>query len=174
MKGDEMWAWAEDHGEPFPDHEGRLQYRCAATLRDGTELPCVLLARRERQVDLFLRREADTRGRPDRRDVMSTFVTAGNRVNDYDIAGLAPSAFAIPYELLRQVKGETSMSWTQFQIEMNDGKRFHFGTTWIMEFFDLPAGYSTERMKRVISAPLGAPRPDDTIYRERLFFTCYV
>ena len=66
------------------------------------------------------------------------------------------------------------MSWTQFQIEMHDGKRFHFGTTFLMEFFQIPDGYGVEDMAHVLSAPPLSPRPEGFIHRERPFFTCHV
>jgi hypothetical protein len=66
------------------------------------------------------------------------------------------------------------MGWTQFQVEMRDGSKFNFGTTFLVEFFALPEGYGVADMLRVIPSERLAPRPAGHIYRERPFFTCFV
>jgi hypothetical protein len=81
--------------------------------------------------------------------IVKTFVAAGNRVNSYDIAKVVPSRYAIPLELLRQIHGETTMAWTGFVFEMTDGRCFAFGTTFLMEFFDLPEGYAFTDVRKV-------------------------
>lgn len=39
---------------------------------------------------------------------------------------------------LKQIHGETVMSWTAFVVEMTDGRRFSYGSSFRFEFFDLP------------------------------------
>jgi hypothetical protein len=53
--------------------------------------------------------------------------------------------------ILKQIHGETVMSWTAFVVEMKDGTMYSFGTTFCFEFFDLPQGYSYTDIRRVHS-----------------------
>ena len=117
---------------------GGPAYRCSAVLKDGLHLPCVLLTSVESVVNLALQRFEETRAdgllpgakqkfghRMRYADIVETFVTSGNRVNSYDIARLEKSRFAIPLARMREVHGETSMSWTQFAAVMHDGGSSH-------------------------------------------------
>ena len=125
------------------------------------------------------------------RDMLGHFVTKGNRVNAYDIKHPTASRFAIPLSVLKQIQGETIMSWTGFVLEMTDGREFAFGTPFLMAFFDLPGGYGFDNVKRVINhSYLGedgrvrAIRDDiDTwrnsfsrcvVYREKPYFDCFL
>jgi hypothetical protein len=54
--------------------------------------------------------------------VLETFVAAGSRVADYEIARIEVSRFAWPLATLRQIHGETAMGWTAFVAAMNDGR----------------------------------------------------
>src|SRR5260221_10973746 len=74
--------------------------------------------------------------------IVEHFLVSGNRVNDYDIARVEPSKYAIPTELLKQIGGETTMTWTGFVFEMPDGKFIPFGTTFLVAFFDIPDEYT--------------------------------
>jgi hypothetical protein len=163
-------------------HQGPA-YRCAAYLNDGLYLPCVVIASRKAATDLAVRRFDETRvstlgafrlgrRRAGRgyREVVSTFVASGNRVNGYDIARLEKSRFAIPLARLAEVHGETSMSWTQFTAVMRDGREYSFGTTFLMEFFAMPEGYSGDDIVAVVSHKRG----EGELFRERPFFTCRV
>jgi hypothetical protein len=66
------------------------------------------------------------------------------------------------------------MSWTEFYAIMKDGKEFRFGTTFLIEFFDLPQGYMAADIEKIIPATRGAIPRQERIYREKPFFTCYV
>src|SRR5262249_49845780 len=151
---------------------------CAAYLKDGLYLPCVLLCAEQPIVDLALRRFDETR--TDARqgltypDLVRTFVAGGNCINLYDVAKVEPSPYAIPVARLREIRGETTMSWTQFTVRMRDGKEFTFGTSFLREFFDMPAGYAPSDIEQIIPALPGTPRHSGTIYRERPFFECFV
>lgn len=185
--------------EPFPDSHYGDGYRCSAYLNDGTFLPCVVIRKNKQYVDLAcLRFEEEKKGRGvfcDKkkayRDIVKSFVTSGNTVNDYDIASVEKSRFAIPISLLDEIEGETAMGWTGFVLEMDDGTLFSFGTSFHVEFFDLPDGYSFESVKTVhnhsyigksgvlVSIKRGLSRLNDDydfskVYRARPFFVCYI
>jgi hypothetical protein len=167
--------------EPIQDLAGGIAYRCAANLNDSLHLPCVLVASRAGWLQLARRRLQET---PSSRhivgfplwrsrlydDIFETFVTSGNRVNSYDIASLEESPYALSTACLHEIKGETSMSWTQFVGVMRDGKEVSFGTTYHTEFFNMPHGYAASDV--VAIRPHERLSPD--IFRERPFFTCFV
>ncbi len=181
MKEVDLAAYASDHLERIEAPDGGPGYRCAATLVDGTFLPCVLLASADSVTDLALRRLDESREdaklpEQQRRwghgfeypNIVRTFVAAGNRVAPDLIAELEPSRYAIPLARLRETHGETSMSWTQFVGVMKDGAEFGFGTTFLMEFFDMPEGYRGDDIIEIRSHQRADP-----IHRERWYFTCY-
>jgi hypothetical protein len=157
-------AWVKKHSEPVPALGGGNAYRCAAYLKDGLYLPCVLVAGKKGWIALAKQRLAEDKS------VIETFVASGNRVNGYDIERLEPSRYAVRAALLRQVPGETSMSWTQFVGVMRDGREFAFATTYYNEFFTMPEGYTAEDLVSVRAHDRG----NTQWYRERPFFTCYV
>ena len=185
--------------EPLPDSVYGPGYRCSAYLRDGTFLPCVMLRQVAPLTALALRRfEEEKQGKGIFRSggndayqkIVEHFILAGNHVNNHDIVRVETSRFAIPIELLRQVEGETTMSWTGFVLEMNDGKRFSYGTTFLAEFFSLPDGYEFRDAVRIYNhayvSPDGsvkqlvrgmAAQPLDyepsRVLRERPYFTCH-
>ncbi len=182
MDEGEIREFARSGIEAISGPYGGSAYRCAAILNDGLLLPCVLLAGVESVVGLALRRFEETRDGaqlPESRrrfghgmqysDIVRHFVASGNQVNSYDIARLEKSPYAIPLSRLREVEGETRMSWTQFTAVMRDGREFAFGTTFLTEFFQMPEGYSGEDVERIISHKGGEP-----IHRERPYFTCFV
>ena len=176
----EIIRFVQQHIEPLPDVPPYgLRYRVSATLVDGTALPCVVIESAERYVDLAIKRFEDTRKSSDLymgyRAIVASFVTQGNTVNDYDIRELAPSPFAIPLARIREIKGETSMSWTAFTAAMSDGAEFRFGTTFLTEFFDMPPGYTATDIAKITPAVRGTrPAPGETYLREKPFFTCYI
>lgn len=61
-------SYAMGHIEPTPDLAGVPAYRCAAHLKDGLYLPCVLLRASNPQIDLTLRRFAETAADEERRE----------------------------------------------------------------------------------------------------------
>jgi hypothetical protein len=81
---------------------------------------------------------------------LAAFVVYGNKINDYDVQSASPSRYAPPIALLKQIHGETCMGWTGWVFEMKDGKYFSYGTNSIMEFFDLPDGYSFDDVARAV------------------------
>lgn len=73
---------------------------------------------------------------------------------------------------------------------MKDGKLFAYGSSFSMEFFDLPEGYSFDDVARVhnhsrlskdgilVSLRRGSRPPEGYVpgdlFRERVFFECYI
>ena len=187
-----------DKVEPLDDSVYGPRYRCSLTLKDGTFLPCAIIHSKQRLLDLAKRRmKEETKGRGIFRarsdsyeQMLSTFVTGGNRVNDYDVKSAAVSKYAVPLSLLSQIHGETTMGWTGWVFRMNDGRLFSYGTTFLMEFFQLPDDYSFSDVNEVINHSFvdsngalatltrGGMLPEaylvDSIFRERIFFSCAV
>lgn len=183
--------------EEFPDSNFGPGYRCSAYLTDGTFLPCVMLRSSVSTIQLALRRfEEEKKGRGvfgnkgGYERIVKTFVAGGNRVNSYDISRVEPSRYAIPRALLRQIHGETTMSWTGFVFEMNDGRMFSFGTTFSAEFFSLPELYGfadiktvhnhsyvskTGELKSLREGYTETPNDYDysSVFREKPYFICY-
>jgi len=186
-----------DTVEPLEDSIYGAKYRCALTLKDGTELPCAILQSKSKLVDLAKRRIKEEQsgkgcigGADPYGQIVSVFVTGGNRINDYDVVDAAPSRFAPPLALLKQIHGETTMAWTGWVFEMNDGRMFPYGSSFSMEFFQLPDGYSFSDIAKVhnhsfLSAAgelrtleQGGMPPDDydrdNLFHERVYFTCAI
>lgn len=183
--------------EPFEDSFYGSRYRCSLTLKDGTYLPCAVLQSKQKLVELAKRRireEMDGTGGLGGADpygqIVSSFVTKGNRINDYDVISATPSPFAIPLELLHQIHGETTMAWTGWVFEMSDGSKFSYGSSFSMEFFQLPESYSfcdvskvhnhsyVGKSGKLLQLPQGGFLPDDykdvPVLRERVYFTCAI
>ncbi len=175
--------------EPVNDLTGSASYRCAAYLNDGLYLPCVVLAQADPWTDLAFRRFKQTSKEPtvwsvlsssplvptkEYRDIVKHFTTGGNRVNHFDVERLEESPYAIARERLAEIRGETSMAWTQFTVEMSDGSKHQFGTTFLTEFFQMPDGYVSKDIVKIHPHPQLAPRAEGVVYRERPFFTCFL
>ena len=75
------------------------------------------------------------------RSVLSRVAAVANGVNSSNVATVGRSKYALPMELLNQIKSETSMGWTGWVFEMSDGKLFSFGTAHSLAFFELPDGF---------------------------------
>ncbi|HXA47617.1 MAG TPA: hypothetical protein VNW52_08305 [Burkholderiaceae bacterium] len=175
-------------------------YRCSAYLVDGTYLPCVVLRKSEPIAQLALKRfEQEKKGKgifgssrsaDAYEKIVKHFVTSGNRLSNYDIANLEPSKYAIPLTLLSKIEGETTMGWTGFVLEMRDGKALPFGTSFGMEFFNIPENYTFEdvvavhnhsyvsslgEIKPLTEGMSAQPTEYDTsvVCRERPYFVCY-
>lgn len=183
--------------EPLPDSIYGNGYRCSVYLIDETFLPCVMLRHSAPLVALAKKRFEDERrgkgifGSGNGYDtIVKSFVGSGNRLSDYDIAKVEPSKYAIPVSLLRQIEGETAMSWTGFVLEMNDGSLVPFGTSFLADFFNMPEPYTFSNVVRVhnhsyvskggqlASLKQGmAEQPADydvsKVHRERQYFLCY-
>ena len=181
--------------EPIEDAIYGPRYRCSLTLNDGTFLPCAVLQSRERLLELAKRRikeEMSGKGAlamPDPYgEIVRSFVTHGNRINDYEVSSASESKHAIPLALLSQIHGETLMGWTGWVFKMNDGKLFSYGTSFRFEFFQLPERYAFSDVAEVINHSFvdstGALRslenglPEEyrfeAVFRERVFFECAV
>jgi hypothetical protein len=185
--------------EPLPDNAYGPGFRCSAQLSDDTQLPCVIIRRKQHIISLAERRlteESTGKGvfansADPRRDMLAHFVTTGNRVNAYSIKAVAPSRFAVPLSVLQQIRGETVMAWTGFVLEMADDRSFSFGTSFGFEFFDVPEGYGFESVKNVINHAYIDPAGNlafirdniekwresliqCTVYRSKPYFNCFV
>ena len=187
MKSTEVAAFLKGHVVPLADTIYGPRYRAAATLTDGTFLPCVVFQSQQRQVNLALKRFAETSARSEReyRGVVESFVASGSRLAAWSIKSVELSPFAWDVDLLRTIEGETTMGWTAFVAEMRDGKMFSMGTTFSYEFFDLPSGYAPKDIKTIHSGMVysesGGLKPFSldsmqslTVFREKPFFTCYI
>lgn len=179
MRSEDIIAYVKKHIEPLPacPPYGE-QFRVSAILTDGTCLPCVIVAGASKRVDLAIKRFEETRKSTDPsmgyRAIVQSFVTGGGTVNSYDLKELSPSPFAIPLARMREINGETSMSWTAFSATMKDGQEFRFGTAYLIEFFSMPDGYTATDIVKIIPATRGERPQHEGMYRERPFFTCYV
>ena len=163
----DIMHWARQHGDPIPDICHRLSYRCSAYLVDGTYLPCVQLREAGSQTDLAVKRLQEVQN--DRR-IIASFVNEGNRVSAHEIGRLERSPYSIPLERLKEVRGETSMSWTAFAAVMDDGREFSFGTSYSMEFFEMPQGYDGRRIQTIVPHR----NQEQPVYREKPFFVCFL
>jgi hypothetical protein len=195
-----MYEWVKNITsavEPIYDSTYGPRYRCSLTLKDGTFLPCAVIQSKQLLVDLAKRRikeEMQGQGHLGGEDpygqIISNFVASGNRINDYEVLSAAESRYAIPLTLLSVIEGETVMGWTCWVFRMTDGRLFSYGSSFSMEFFQLPDGYEFSDVEEVInhsyidpngilkSVEMGPCLPDDynpgPILRERVFFTCPV
>ncbi len=179
--------------EPLPDSIYGPRYRCALTLKDGTFIPCAVLQSKKHITELAKRRIKQEMsgtgiiGGPDPYgQIVSNFAARGNRINDYDVKSSSLSKFAPPIALAYQIHGETTMGWTGWVFEMKDGKHFPYGSSFNMEFLDLPEGYAFDDVLTVhnhcfitkegtmASLERGDRLPptyeDVRLYRERVFF----
>ena len=164
--------------EPVSDVYSRRAYRASVCLRDGTYLPCVMFRNFSDIVDLAIRRFNETRNNKSLhesmgyRAVVKSFVATGNRVDGYDIARVEKSPYAIPAICRNKVwsAGETRMGWISFTGLMDDGKGFWFGTSYHIEFFEMPEGYTASQMIDV----LPHKSLSGQYLRERPFFDCYL
>jgi hypothetical protein len=183
--------------EPYPDVSNGVGFRCSAYLTDGTYLPCVMLRESRSITDLALRRfEEEKKGRGifgagnHYRDIVKSFVASGNKVSDFDLKKIELSKYAIPLSLLKKIEGETSMAWTGFVLEMRDGNPIPFGTSFIMEFFDIPDNYTFDDVVAVhnhsyvskngeiksLKQGMSIQSSDydrSQAYREKPYFDCY-
>jgi hypothetical protein len=179
MRTEEIVEFVKRNVEPLPASPPYGErYRIAGTLTDVTSLPCIVVESASATIDLALKRFEQTKTLNDPhmgyRAIVRTFVTRGNTVNDYDLRDLSVSPYAIPLSRVREIKGETSMSWTEFYAIMTDGREFRFGTRFLTEFFDMPLGYSAENIARIVPSVRGELARQERIYREKPFFNCYV
>jgi hypothetical protein len=200
QKTEDIIKFLKDNVEPLEDNNYGLGYRASVYLTDGTFLPCVIFRNSKAVVNLAIRRfkeEQSGKGIFNRSsglgysEIVKTFVTSGNCINDYDIGKVEKSKFAFPLNIQRQIHGETTMGWTGFVGKMKDGKHFGFGTAFHWEFFQMPDGYIGDDIEEIINhsyvlkngelrshreGPQTRPEEfnDAVVYRERPFFECYI
>ncbi len=180
MEQNDIYNWVIKNVKPITNSYSGNIYRCAAILEDGLYLPCVVISSLNKQVDLAIRRFDETRinhalhESVGYRSIVKSFVAEGNRINHSDIKKLEISDYALSPSHLDEIHGETCMGWTEFFITMDDGKEFCFGTTFTIEFFYMPEGYTAKNVFRITPAVRGEPRKYKQIYRERPFFKCYI
>ncbi len=201
MNNTEIIQFLKENVEPLErEFEGK-QYRCSAYLKDGTYLPCVIFQNPEPTINQAIKRLKEEKtgksiftkssGFDGYRDMVKLYATGGNKINDYDIERVELSPFALPKNILSEIRGETTMSWTGFGAIMKDGKEFAFGTTFLFEFFQMPDGYTANDIDKIVnhrymstSGELKEHKvpfmewPEDydekAVYRERQFFQCYM
>jgi hypothetical protein len=197
---EDIIKFLKDNVEPLEDSAYGPGYRASVYLTDGTFLPCVIFRNPKAVVDLAIRRfKEEQTGKGifsptsglGYYDIVKSFVTGGNRINEYDINRVEKSRFAFPLKIQQQLRGETTMGWTGFAVKMKDGKYFGFGTSFRWEFFQMPDNYSVDDIGEIINhsyvLSTGELRshevpffkvPDDykeaVIHRERPFFECYI
>jgi hypothetical protein len=179
----EIISFLKNNIEPLPIYDGSKAYSCSAFLKDDLYLPCIQFLNLDKRINLAIRRFKETQPKlfglikPNiagtYEDIISVFVAKGNRINEYDIISLEPSPYAIPLKHLKEIKGETSMGWTGFDAIMKDSKRFSFGTTYSTDFFNMPSGYTTNDIIKIIPHERGT-KNINSVFRERPFFECYI
>ena len=190
MKNDELIHILKSEFGDLVDGADSPAFRCSAYLCDGLYIPCVAFKSSEDQTALALRRFDETRADQQKAwwkgpkkfgkgmqypDIVKSFVCSGSHVAWHHITRIERSPFALTHARLMEIKGETSMSWTQFTGRMSDGKEFEFGTPWSRDFFMMPGGYSAADIAKIEPAERGTrPNNGQTIYRERPFFVCYL
>ena len=192
-------AFIDGEQEPLNDPIYGDGYRCSVDLKDGTHLPCVIIRRNDRYLDLAIRRFDEERSGKGAlksasdpyREIIKNFLTGKNSVSFHEIKTIRKSRYAIPRRVLDQVEGETAMGWTGFVLEMSDGAAFSYGTAFAVEFFDVPEGYGFDDVAKVHchsyvgqSGEIVNMRSDPErtnldfkvaeVLREKPFFVCYV
>lgn len=174
------------------DHGSKV-YRLAAYLKDGTYIPCVEFKSEYKYIIHSIDRLKDIGNEEyhTQYSTVSAFVASGNRVNDYDIEKVEKSRYAVPQNILNQIKGETKMGWTGFSAKMKDGKYLAFGTSFNFEFFNIPEPYTFDEVEEIINHSYvtregelkyhelyTSKYPTDYVHslinREKTFFSCYL
>jgi hypothetical protein len=197
---EEIVKFLKENIEPYPDNAYGQGYRASAYLIDGTYIPCVMFRNPSTIVGLAIRRFKDEQSGKSifskssgqgYADNVKNFVTNGNCVNYYDIARVEKSKNAFPLQILGQIKGETTMSWTGFVLKMKDDKYFGFGTQFLNAFFTMPNNYLPDDIVEVINhtyiskdgkvcshkVPFfdwPTDYDNDAVYRERPYFDCFI
>jgi hypothetical protein len=186
--------------EPINDPLYGPGYPASVYLLDGTFLPCVIFRNPDAVVNLAIRRFQEEKSgegvlggsaETAYTQIVTNFVTKGNRVNDYEVDRIETCPFAIPAVIQQQLSSETAPGWRCFAVRMSDGKYIGFGTGFGTEFFNLPEGYAAQDMIEVINhvyvlntgelLPYSEAEPARhneyqlaVTCRERSFFECFV
>jgi hypothetical protein len=186
MKNKEIINYLKNNIEPVEDKNYGNIYRGSVYLKDDIFFPCVSFINSKKMADLVYRRINEI---GDNYDIIKNFFTNCNSINDYDIKEINKSRYAIPKNISEKIESETLMAWTGFILEMSDGKLFNYGTTFDFSFFDLPEKYIFDDVKKIINHSFvlddGSIQnyretgikniPLNTrIYREKIYFKCYI
>lgn len=193
MTPEEIIAFLKENIEPIEDSIYGSAYRTSAYLTDGTLLPCVTFRRSDKLVDQAIKRfteeESISATNFGYYNTVKSFVTTGNCINYYDIAKIEVSKYAFPVNILKQIKGETTMGWTGFVARMKDNKLHSFGTGFNFEYFNMPEGYTSSDIVEIINhsyidkyGELKSHRSPDIhntyskeiVFRSKPFFECYI
>lgn len=189
MQPAEIAAWLKRTIEPKPYGSDGDRYRASVFLRDGTYLPCVVFQSQHLRVELALRRFSGVSDQSEQyRAAVETFVATGSHLDKYDIRTVEPSPFAWPLAALHTIHGETTMGWTAFVVEMQDGTLHSYGTGFSFEFFDLPQGYTYANIAQIHSGMVYSQAggkvpfsfevvkdfPAYPAFGAKRFFTCYL
>ena len=200
MTTEEKIEFLRENIEPISDQIYGDGYRASAYLTDGTYIPCVRFRNPKPITKLAIRRfDEERKGKGifnkssgvRYEDIVENFVAKRNSINEYDIDRIEKSPFAFPKEILGQIRGETTMSWTGFCVKMNDGKVYGFGSRFLFDFFQMPKGYVASDIAEILNHSYISNKgnlekhkvpfidwPNDydenAVYRERPFFDCYI
>lgn len=154
----DLQAYFEKHKEPGDGDEGET-CRCSVILTDGLKLPCVVLKPAAPRVASVITRLEDERAGNSIIRVpgdayiaaVAAFTALDSQISPHQIAEVRPSPYAIPWDLMNRVEGETLMGWTAWVFEMTDGALFPYATSFSCEFFGLPEGYTFADVAQVHS-----------------------
>lgn len=200
MTTEEKIKFLNKNIEPLSDEIYGKGFRASAYLTDGTFIPCVRFRNPELKTELAIRRFQEEKKKggifntnPNNKykNIVEIFVTNGNMLNEYDIERIEISPFAFTKEILAQIRGETTMSWTGFCAKMKDGKVFAFASRFLFDFFQMPKGYVSTDIIEIINhsyisksgeikthkVPFSdwpTDYDEKAVYRERPFFDCYI
>ncbi|MEA5115407.1 MAG: hypothetical protein VB050_15435 [Geobacteraceae bacterium] len=176
MKDTDIVNFLKSNIIPLDDVIFGKRYRASAFLKDGSYLPCVVFQSKNRLIDLAMKRLEETKNdKRQYRMVVEAFISNGSFVSSYDITRVEASMFALPTNLINKIIGETVMGWTEFIVEMHDGKKFPYGTSFSIDFFELPDDYEIKDIKEIHKKNLltqQQPENNAKYYREKPFFTC--
>ena len=193
MNEKEIITFLKMNIEPIVDDIYGYIYRASVVLRDNVTIPCVKFSCADTYIDLAIRRFEEEKENKiflnneenPYRQIVSNFCIEHNIIDSKKIVRIERSRYAFPIEILKQIQGETLMSWTGFVVKMRDGNYFNFGTAFSFSFFDLPensdiveainhsyidsSGKIQNYRKTGLKNLSGAK-----IYREKDYFSCYL
>ncbi len=157
---------------PVTDVYSKSAYRAAATLKDGTYLPCVVFRNKNDILDLAKKRFEELMNTEYKNAIIETFVVPGNRVAWYDLKSVDQSPFSLPGEFRDVIynAGETRMGYQSFQADMADGAKFFFSSTTHVEFFEVPNNYTLENIVTVYTHRISEAES----FREKPYFDCFI
>lgn len=147
----EIISFLKKNIEPVADDVFGKRYRASVTLNGNLVIPCVEFLDKEKYVNQFTRRFDQECGNNPYIELVCSFLAEKNVINPKGIIQIEQSRNAIPLNILKKIHGETIMSWTGFVLKMKDGKCFNYGTSFAMDFFELPDDYDFSDIAEVIN-----------------------